>query len=200
MNKRNFSRKPKRKSDKVRLIILEGESDKHFFMEFKKRFNLRSLEPVLLGKNLNFHRIDREIKFSLDALGYKEVWLVMDLKSQKIGTTDKIYSSTKEMIRDYKLNLKNLDHVDYIVMVQDLEGWLLLYYATPGRKNTENVKNTEKKLRRAMNTNESISKVTMVKRLTRNRDFWEILRSNRQKNKSFNYFLEKVDTALLKGK
>ncbi len=56
--------KNKRKADKIRLIILEGESDKHFFLEYKKKFHPRLLEIVLIGKNLNFPRIDREIKLS----------------------------------------------------------------------------------------------------------------------------------------
>ena len=196
MNKFIKPDKRKRKSNKIRLIILEGESDRHFFLEFKKKFHPHFLEIVLLGKNLNFHRIDREIKFSLDTLGYKEVWLVMDLKSQEIGTTAKNYSTTKEMVRDYKANLKNLGHVDYVIMVQDLECWLLLYYSPHGGNDTGNVRNAEKELRRAMDLRESISKVTMVKRLTHKSDFWETLQRNRKNNKSFNDFLEKIDSIL----
>jgi hypothetical protein len=185
--------KKKHKANKIRLIILEGESDKHFFDGFKKKFHLRLLDIIKIGKNLNFHRIDREIESSLKTLGYKEVWLVMDLKSRKIGTTTKNYSTPKEMMGDYKKNLKNLVNVDYVIMVQDLECWLLLYYSKPGRKNTETIKNAEQELRRSMKLNVSISKVTTVRRLTRNIDFWEKLRQNRYKNKSFNDFLEKVE-------
>jgi hypothetical protein len=153
------------------------------------------LDIIKIGKNLNFHRMDREIESSLKTLGYKEVWLVMDLKSRKIGTTTKNYSTPKEMMGDYKKNLKNLVNVDYVIMVQDLECWLLLYYSKPGRKNTETIKNAEQELRRSMKLNVSISKVTTVRRLTRNIDFWEKLRQNRSKNKSFNDFLEKVNSA-----
>jgi hypothetical protein len=187
--------KNKYKANKIRLIILEGESDRHFFEEFKKKFHLRLLDIIKIGKNLNFHRIDREIESSLKTLGYKEVWLVMDLKSRKIGTTNKNYSTPKEMMGDYKKNLKNLVNVDYVIMVQDLECWLLLYYPKTGRKNTETIKNAEQELRRSMKLKESISKVTTVRRLTRNIDFWEKLRQNSYKNKSFNDFLEKVNSA-----
>lgn len=187
--------KNKHKANKIRLIILEGRSDKHFFEEFKKKFHLRLLDIGLIGKNLNFHKIDREIESSVKTLGYKEVWLVMDLKSRKIGTTTKNYSTPKEMRGDYKKNLKNLVNVDYVIMVQDLECWLLLYYPKPGRKNTESIKNAVQELRRSMKLKESISKVTTVRRLTRNIDFWEKLRQNKYKNKSFNDFLEKVNSA-----
>ena len=189
--------KNKYKANKIRLIILEGESDRHFFEEFKKKFHLRLLDIIKIGKNLNFRRIDREIEFSMKTLGYKEVWLVMDLKSQKIGTTNKNYSTSKEMMGDYKKNLKNLVNVDYVIMVQDLECWLLLYFPKTGRMNTETITNAEQELRREMQPNEStsksISKVTTVRRLTRNIDFWEKLRQNRSRNKSFNDFLEKVE-------
>jgi hypothetical protein len=187
--------KNKYKANKIRLIILEGESDRHFFEEFKKKFHLRLLDIIKIGKNLNFRRIDREIESSLKTLGYKEVWLVMDLKSRKIGTTNKNYSTPKEMMGDYKKNLKNLVNVDYVIMVQDLECWLLLYFPKPGRMNTESIKNAEQELRRAMKLKESLSKVTTVRRLTRNIDFWEMLQQNKSKNKSFNDFLEKVNSA-----
>lgn len=187
--------KKKYKANKIRLVILEGRSDKHFFDKFKKKFHLRLLDVGLIGKNLNFHKIDREIEPSLKTLGYKEVWLVMDLKSRKIGTTNKNYSTPKEMMGDYKKNLKNLVNVDYVIMVQDLECWLLLYFPKPGRMNTESVNNAEQELKKSMKLNESLSKVTVVERLTRNIDFWEKLQQNRYKNKSFNDFLVKINSA-----
>jgi hypothetical protein len=187
--------KNKRKADKIQLIILEGNSDEHFFKKYKEKFRLRMLEIALIGKNLNFHKIDKTIEFSLKELGYKEVWLVMDLKSRKIGTNNQNYSSPKEMIGDYKKNLKNLEKVDYVIMVQDLECWLLLYYPELKNKNTESINSAEKVLKRAMGSKESISKTTAVKRLTNNNDFWTKLLQNSDKNKSFKAFLEKINSA-----
>jgi hypothetical protein len=182
------------KKDKIRLIILEGESDKHFFSQFKKAFDQRMLDISLLkAENLNFHRISREIKASLKVMKYKEVWLVIDLKTQKGGTIN-YYSTPNDMIADYKKNLKHTGSLNYVIMVQDLECWLLLYFSKHG--NTQTISNSEETLKKLMNIKGTISKKIIVQRLTAKSDFWEKLLQNRHRNKSFHDFLTRVDPDL----
>ena len=79
-------KKTRKKKNKIRLILLEGPSDKLFFESFKKKYCKDKIDVSLLealGKK--FTKINRAIEFSRH-LGYKEIWLVMDLKTQKSGT------------------------------------------------------------------------------------------------------------------
>ena len=70
----------KKKSDKIRIIILEGESDRYFFKQLKQTYSKKEWEISLLkAESLNFSKIKRKIKASIDDMEYKEVWLAMDL-------------------------------------------------------------------------------------------------------------------------
>jgi hypothetical protein len=179
-----------RKKDKIRLVILEGQSDQHFFSEFKRNFDRRELEIQLLKKEgLNFEKIGRAVEANLNVLGYKEVWLVMDLKTQKVGS-QKNYDTAEEMIKDYKHNLKNLDGIDYVVMVQDLECWLLVYFSK--YENTETIHDAEGRIKKLMDIKSSISKNIVVRRLTKKPDFWNKLLKNRRKNRSLSHFFDKA--------
>ena len=180
----------KKKNNKIRIIILEGESDKHFFKELKKQFDIKKFDiSPLLKEGLNFKKINREVKASIEVLEYKEVWLVMDLKTRKPGS-EKDYTTKHEIIADYRMKIQEQDKVDYIVMVLDLECWLLLYFSR--HNNTETIKNSKKKLKKVMGIRGSLSETITVKRLMKKTDFWEKLLSNKGKNKSFLDFSNKI--------
>jgi hypothetical protein len=178
------------KNNKIRIIILEGETDTIFFNAFKKEFDRKMWDiSTIDAKNLNFPKIKREIKASLKVLNYKEVWLVMDLKTQKKKTI-KDYSSREEMVADYKKNLENPGMVDYIVIVRDLECWLLLYFSR--HKNTQTVKDSKKELNGLMEKQKTITKIAIAQRLTKKKDFWDKLVQNKDKNESFRDFFAKA--------
>lgn len=187
----------KSKSNKVRIIILEGESDHIFFSDFKKKFDKREFDISKLEKEgLNYSKINRLVARDFDVFGYKEVWLVMDLKTQKPGF-ERNFSKREELIEAYRQRIKYKEpgKVDYIVMVQDLECWLLLYYQ--GYSNTETIKDAEIKLKTEMKIKGTLSKPLIVKRLIQKTDFWDKLKDNKKRNKSFALFLDKVDAAPL---
>jgi hypothetical protein len=180
------------KKNKIRVLILEGESDKQFFLEFKKHFHHKSLDISLLkAKNLNFNKIQKEINVSLKVLKFKEVWLVVDLKTQS-QKTGRHFTSTKELTTDYKQQLENTGPIDFVVMVKDLECWLLLYFSK--FPDTQRIDDSEKQIKQLMDIKGTFSKIEIVHRLTRKNDFWETVIKNKNQNKSFAKFLEKVDT------
>lgn len=89
--------KNKYKRNKIRLIILEGKSEEQFYNAFKEKYAREKVDVFLLGKGKNFKDIDDNIKISLNILGYKQVWLVMDLKTQKSGT-ERYYRDKNELV------------------------------------------------------------------------------------------------------
>jgi hypothetical protein len=65
-------KKPGQKKNKIRLILLEGPSDKLFFVSFKEKYGENKIDVLLLeAKNQDFKKINRLINISRD-LGYKE--------------------------------------------------------------------------------------------------------------------------------
>ena len=181
----------KKKSDKIRIIILEGESNRHFFKQLKQTYGKNEEWGISLLKaeNLNFGKINREIEASIEVLKYREVWLVMDLKTRKPGT-ERDFANRKVITAYYRQHVAIPEKVGYIVMVLDLECWLLLYFSK--HNNTETIKDSEKKLKELMGVGSSSSKIITAKRLIQKPDFWKKLISNKDKNKSFSDFLDKA--------
>ena len=182
------------KNNKIRLIILEGESEKHFYNAFKEKYAREKIDVFLLSENKNFKKIDDNIKISLDELGYKQVWLVLDLKTQKSGT-ERYYRDKEELLAEYQGKLKKFSTSVFIVVIQDLECWLLLYYNK--YPDTERINDAEKQLKKLMGyEHRGIGKPQITRILLKRSDFWEKLNENKDKNKSFRDFLERVHSNL----
>ncbi|MCP5108645.1 MAG: RloB domain-containing protein [bacterium] len=184
----------KNKKNKIRLIILEGESEKHFYNSFKEKYAREKVDVFLLGENKNFRKIDDNIKISINVLGYKQVWLVLDLKTQKSGT-ERHYRDKKELLTEYRKNLKQFNSSVLIVVIQDLECWLLLYFNK--YPNTETIDDAEKRIKKLMEyEHKAIGKPQMARMLLKKPDFWDKLITYKNKNKSFRKFLELVNPDL----
>ena len=181
------------KKNKIRLILLEGKSDEHFYKSFKKKYAQRELDVFLLGRVQNFKKINDNIENSIKDLGYKQVWLVLDLKTQKKGT-ERYYLDKDELLKEYEENLKNYNLSDMVVMIQDLESWLLLYFNK--YKNTETIKNAESRIKQLMDIKEITSKPQVTQWLLKRTDFWDKLIKYKNKNNSFRDFVYRVDPNL----
>lgn len=124
-------------------------------------------------------------------MGYETVWLIMDLKTQKLGT-ENYYSNKKELIAAYKKNLKSVktasQKTSFAVMVKDLECWELVYFDK--YNNTETIDDAEKEIKRIMGIKGTVSKDTLSQRLLKKPDFWEKLIQNKHKNQSLNDFVD----------
>lgn len=189
MHKKKFNHK----KNKIRLIILEGKSDEYFYKSFKEKYDQREIDVFLLGKGQNFKRINDSIENSIKYLGYKQVWLVLDLKTQKKGT-ERYYLDKEELLKEYEENLKNYNLSDIVVMIQDLESWLLLYFNK--YKNTETIKNAEDRIKQLMEIKGLTSKPQVTQWLLKKTDFWDKLIKYKDKNKSFRDFVYRVDPNL----
>jgi hypothetical protein len=186
-------KKSGQKKNKIRLILLEGQSDKLFFDSFKKKYGENKIDISLLpAMNQNFKKINREIDSSGD-LGYKEIWLVMDLKTQK-PRTERHYQDKAELLKDYERNLKKFKSSDMVVIIQDLECWLLLYFNK--YNNTETINNAENKIKQYLEIKGNIGKPLVTQTLLKKPDFWNKLIEYKNKNKSFRDFLYRVDQNL----
>jgi len=188
-------KKPAQKKNKIRLILLEGPSDKLFFVSFKERYGENKIDVLLLeAKTRDFKKINRLINISRD-LGYKETWLVMDLKTQKPGT-ERYYQDKDELIKDYEKHpdLDKFKASDMVVMIQDLECWLLLYFNK--FNNTETINNAGDKIKQYLEIKENIGKPQVTQALLKKPDFWDRLIEYKNKNKSFRDFLYRVDPNL----
>ncbi|MCP4216176.1 MAG: hypothetical protein GY765_16125 [bacterium] len=181
------------KKNKIRLILLEGESDRLFFNAFKNQYARDLFDVSLLkAQNQNFNKIRKELDISRKVFKYKAVWLVMDLKTQKMGTR-RHYESCRELLLEYEEKLKGYDTSDMVIMVRDLECWVLLYFDK--YSDTERIDDAEKKLSQLMAGN-SGSKPRVLQRLMKKNDFWERLFKNKSNNKSFCEFIRRTDEAL----
>lgn len=186
--------KSKYKKNKIRLIILEGEAEKPFYDSFKEKYAREKIDVFLLGKGKNFKKIDDNIKISINILGYKQVWLVLDLKTQKSGT-ERYYRDKKELLTEYREHLKQFDASVFIVVIQDLECWLLLYFNK--YPNTETIFDAEKRIKKLMgHDHRGIGKPQITKMLLKKSDFWDTLIKYKSKNNSFREFLELVNPNL----
>jgi hypothetical protein len=186
-------KKPGQKKDKIRLILLEGPSDKLFFVSFKEKYAENKIDVLLLeAKARDFKKITRLIKSSRD-LGYKETWLVMDLKTQKPGT-ERHYQDKDELFKDYEKHLDKFKSSDIVVMIQDLECWLLLYFNK--FNNTETINNAEDKIKQYLEIKENIGKPQVTQALLKKLDFWDKLIEYKNKNKSFRDFIYRIDPNL----
>jgi hypothetical protein len=186
-------KKPGHKKNKIRLILLEGPSDKLFFESFKKKYGENKLDVLLLpASNQNFNKINRQVDISRD-LGYSQTWLVVDLKTQKPGTK-RHYLDKNELLRDYEKHLDEFKSSHMVVMIQDLECWLLLYFNK--YNNTETINNAEDKIKQYMEVRGKIGKPLVTQTLLKKPDFWDRLIKNKNKNKSFRDFLYRVDPNL----
>ena len=183
--------KRQHKKNKIRLIILEGESEKHFYNSFKEKYAGEKVDVFLLGENKNFKKIDDNIKMSIRELGYKQVWLVVDLKTQKSGS-ERHYRDEKELLTEYRENLKQFNTSVLIVVIQDLECWLLLYFNK--YPNTEIINDAGKRVKKLMgHDHKGIGKPQITKMLLKKSDFWDTLIKYKSKNNSFRKFLELVN-------
>ena len=186
-------KKSGQKKNKIRLILLEGPSDKLFFVSFKKKYGENKIDVLLLeAQNQNLKKINRQINISRD-LGYKQTWLVMDLKTQKPGT-QRHYQDKDELLKNYEKHLDKFKSSDMVVMIQDLECWLLLYFNR--FNNTETINNAEDKIKQYLEIKENIPKPQVTQALLKKSDFWDKLIEYKNKNKSFRDFLYRVDTKL----
>jgi len=186
--------KSKYKKNKIRLIILEGESEKQFYNSFKEKYAREKVDVFLLGENKNFGKIDDNIKISINVLGYKQVWLVLDLKTQKSGTK-RYYQDKTELLTEYRKKLKQFDSSVLIVVIQDLECWLLLYFNK--FPNTEKINDAEKRIKKLMgHDHRGIGKPQITKMLLKKPDFWDKLITYKNNNNSFREFLKRVNPDL----
>lgn len=188
-------KKPGQKRNKIRLILLEGPSDKLFFVSFKEKYGENKIDVLLMeAKGQDFKKITRQINSSRD-LGYKETWLVMDLKTQKPGT-ERYYQDKDELLKYYEkhLDLDKFKASDMVVMIQDLECWLLLYFNK--FNNTETINNAEDKIKQYLEIKENIGKPQVTQALLKKPDFWDKLIEYKNKNKSFRDFLYRVNPNL----
>ena len=183
-------KKSGQKKNKIRLILLEGPSNKLFFVSFKKKYGENKIDVLLLeAKNQDFNKINRLINISRD-LGYNQTWLVMDLKTQKPGT-ERYYQDKNELLKNYEKHLDKIKSSDMVVMIQDLECWLLLYFDK--FNNTETINNAEDKIKQYLEIKENIGKPQVTQTLLKKPNFWEKLIKYKNKNKSFRDFLHRVD-------
>lgn len=187
------NKKSGHKKHKIRLILLEGRSDKLFFDSFKKRYGKNKIDVLLLeAKTQDYNKINKLISFSRD-LGYNQIWLVIDLKTQKPGT-EKYFQDKTELLKNYEKKLDRFKSSDIVVMIQDLECWLLLYFNR--LNNTETIINAEEKIKQFLEMKETIGKPQLTQCLLKKKDFWDRLIGYKDKNKSFRDFLTRIDSNL----
>jgi hypothetical protein len=182
------------KKNRIRLIILEGKSDEDFYNSFKRKFDLKKIDVFRLGRNKNFNEIDENIKINIEHWGYKEVWLVVDLKTQRSGT-QRYYRDKNELLAEYREKLKQFNRSEFIVQIQDLESWLLLYYNK--YQNTETIDDAEKEIKNLIGSDhKGNGKLQITRLLLKKPNFWDNLIRHKKKNNSFREFLERIDPDL----
>ena len=99
-----------------------------------------------------------------------------------------------ELLKDYEKHLDEFKSSHMVVMIQDLECWLLLYFNK--YNNTETINNAEDKVKQYMEIKGKIGKPLVTQALLKKPDFWDRLIKYKDKNKSFRDFLCRVDPNL----
>ena len=166
-------------------IIVEGISDAIFLKALIKKFQLKNINVEISGNTkkceITKSKTIKKIIENAKEDGYKKVIILIDKKTQfNCGITPSscVIDVKKEYINKV---LKNFS-ADVIVVDEEIECWFIL-----AEQNITNFyKGCEKYAKQIFNTT---SKQQLAQRAIKKLD---TITNNRKKNKSFDYFLQKI--------
>jgi len=165
-------------------IVVEGKSDEIFLKALIRKYNLRGINVEISGgKNkceiTKPKTIEKIIKNAKEDEYDKVIILIDKITQFDCGS---IHSSCVLDIKDeYKKRvLKNLN-ADIIVVDEEIECWFIL-----GKDIKDSYKNCYGEAKKFFNTT---SQQQLAQRAVKNLD---LILENRDKNRSFDYFLKKI--------
>jgi len=165
-------------------IIVEGKSDEIFLKALIRKHNLRGINiEISGGKNKCEITKPKTIKKIIENAkedGYKKLIILIDKVTQfDCGV---INSSCVLDIKDeYRKRVVKDSDIDIVVVDEEIECWFIL-----GENIKDYYKNCYSNVKKLFNTN---SQQQLAQRAVKKID---LILKNRNKNKSFNYFLKKL--------
>jgi len=165
-------------------IIVEGKSDEIFLKALLKKLNIRGINiEISGGKNKCEITKPKTIKKIIENAkedGYEKVIILVD----KITQFDcgRINSScVLDIKEEYKKRVLKGLNVDIVIVDEEIECWFIL-----GEKAVNYYKNCYSEVKKLFN---STSQQQIAQRAVKKLD---LILKNREKNRSFEYFLEKI--------
>jgi len=166
-------------------IVVEGKSDFIFLNELKKRYKLKHINiEISGGKNkceiTNSKTIKKIIENAKED-NYEKVIILIDKITQlECGIQ---YDCILDIKKEYKKKVLQNLAADIIVVDEEIECWFVL--------GDESIKNFYKRCyENAKTIFNTASKIQLAQRAVKKLD---IILQNKTKNKSFYYFLEKIN-------
>ncbi len=180
------------KSDKI-LIYVEGESEVIFFNQYFKKYLKERYDIFIECQKGDIPSFKRKVDDFYS--GYKEIFILRDLKTQKDGNQD--YFCIESMKKDFttQKDKKFIGDIGrsykFIVVCNEIESWILTYKKQTNNRSESHYKELFKELKCSK---KPPCMKKYIAKLKRNQLVFDI-----SKNKSFQYFIDELKKYSSKG-